>query len=80
MKLANTSAAIMYSSIKSGHSCGIPPIRVQGSNSRPFLLILDWILVNATFNDVNEFVYISELLQSRKEKIPINSIKGFWII
>ena len=29
------------------------------------------------FNHVNEFVSVSELLQSWKDKIPINCIKGF---
>ena len=30
------------------------------------------------FNHVNEFVCITRLLQSRKDKIPIKSIQGFY--
>ena len=49
-------------------SCGKPThIGVKGSNRRPFILILDSILVYATSN-VNEFVSISELMQSKKDK------------
>ena len=45
MKLASTSAVIMYNSIESGHFWRIPRIRVKGSDRRPFILILDWSLV-----------------------------------
>ena len=44
-------------------------IRVKRSDRRPFVLILDSILVY-----VNEFVSISELTQSRKDKINSNDI------
>ena len=42
-------------------------IGVKGSNRRPFILILVFILVYAT-SYVNEFVSISELMQSKKDK------------
>ena len=48
-------------------------MRVEGSNRSPFILILDSILVYAT-NHVNEFVSISELTQSRKDKINSKDI------
>ena len=48
-------------------------MRVEGSNRSPFILILDSILVYTT-NHVNEFVSISELTQSRKDKINSKDI------
>ena len=48
-------------------------MRVEGSNRSPFILILDSILVYTT-NHVNEFVSISELTQSRKDKINFKGI------
>ena len=45
MKLASTSAAIMYKSIENRHPWQIFCVRVKGSDRRPFILILDWILV-----------------------------------
>ena len=48
-------------------------MRVEGSNRSPFILILDSILVY-TINHVNEFVSISELTQSRKDKINSKDI------
>ena len=49
LKSTRTLAAIMYTSIESRHTWQTPRIRVIGSNRRPFILILDWMLVNATF-------------------------------
>ena len=45
MKLASTSAAIMYKSIENRHPWQTSRVRVKGSDRRPFILILDWILV-----------------------------------
>ena len=38
----------MYNSIDNGHPYQTPCIRVKGSDRRSFVLILDWMLVNAT--------------------------------
>ena len=48
MKLASTSAAIICNTNDSGHPWRTPCIRVKGLDRRPFILILDWILVYAT--------------------------------
>ena len=66
MRLASTSVAVLYNNLDSWHHWRTH-IEVKGSNRRPFILILDLILVYATSN-VNEFVSISELMQSKKEK------------
>ena len=44
MKLASTSAAIMYKSIENRHPWETSRVRVKGSDRRPFIWILDWIL------------------------------------
>ena len=51
-------------------------IMVKGSDRRLFVLILDLILVyhGINFNHVNEFVSISKLMQSRKDKIDSQGI------
>ena len=48
MKITSTSAAIIYNSIESGHPWRTPIIRAKGSDRRPFILNLDWILMCAT--------------------------------
>ena len=68
IKLASTSAAILCNSVESRHPWQTH-IRFKGSDRRPFVLILDSMLVY-----VNEFVSISELMQSRKDKINIKDI------
>ena len=68
MKLVSTSAAILYNSMERRHPWRTH-IRVKGSENRPFILILDLILVY-----VNEFVSIPELTQSRKDKINSKDI------
>ena len=45
MKLASTSAAIIYKRIEHRHPWQTSRVRVKGSERRPFTLILDWILV-----------------------------------
>ena len=45
MKLASTSAAIIYKSIENRHPWQTSPVRVEGSDRKPFILILDWTLV-----------------------------------
>ena len=72
MKLAISSAAIMYNSIKNKHSWQTFRVGVKESEMRPFISILDWILVY-TSSTMNGFVSRSELMQSRKVKISISS-------
>ena len=48
MNLASNSAAIMCNSIDSGHPWRTLWIRVKWSDRKPFILILDWMLVNTT--------------------------------
>ena len=48
MNLASPAFTIMYRSIESGHPWWTPRIRVNGSDRRQFILILDWLLVHAT--------------------------------
>ena len=48
MKLTSLQFTIMYRSIESGHPWWTPRIRVNGSDRRPFILILHWLLVHAT--------------------------------
>ena len=45
MKLESTPAAIMYNSIENRHPWQTPWVRVKGSDRRPFILTLDWILM-----------------------------------
>ena len=45
MKLENTSAPVIYNNTENRHHWQTPRVRVKGSDSRPFILILDWILV-----------------------------------
>ena len=47
MKLASTSATILCNSMESRHPCHTN-VSVKGSDRRPFILILDSILVYAT--------------------------------
>ena len=49
MRLASTSAAVLYNNLDSWHHWRTH-IGVKGSNRRPFILILDLILVYATSN------------------------------
>ena len=65
-RLASTSAAVLYNNLHSWHHWQTH-IGVKRSNRRPFILILDSILVYAT-SEMNEFVSISELMQSKKDK------------
>ena len=72
MKLASTSAAILYNSIGGIHTWQTHT-KVKGSDKRQFILISDSILVY-NFNHVNEFVPISKLMQSRNDKINSKNI------
>ena len=47
MKRASTSAAIMYNSMENKHAWQTHQVKVKGLDRRPFILILDWILVYA---------------------------------
>ena len=49
MKIASTSAAIMHDNIKSEQSCWNFRMIVKDLDRRPFILILDWILMEATW-------------------------------
>ena len=75
MKLASTSAAILYKSMDSRHPWRTH-IKVKGSDMRPFILILDSILVYELVYEiyVNEFVSTSELMQSKKDQINSKDI------
>ena len=66
-RLENTSATILYNSLDSWHHWR-RHTGVKGSDRTPCISILDSILAYATWN-VNEFVSIFELMQSRKDKI-----------
>ena len=71
-RLASTSATILYNSLDGWHHWRTH-IGDKGSDRMPCILILDWILVYATWN-VYGFVSISELLQNRKDKINSKDI------
>ena len=74
MKLAITSIAIIYNSIERRHPWRTR-VMVKGSDRKPFILILDSILVyHVNFNYANEFVSISKLMQSRKDKVNSKDI------
>ena len=45
IKQSSTSAAKMYKSRENRHPCQTSRVRVKGSDRRPFIIILDWILV-----------------------------------
>ena len=45
MKLASTSATMMYSNIEIGDPWQTTSISVSGSDRRPFIFILDWMLL-----------------------------------
>ena len=49
MKIASTSATIIHNNIESGQPWWNPWMRVKESDRRPFILILDWILMEATW-------------------------------
>ena len=71
MKLASTSTAIIYNSMESRHPRRTR-IGVKGSNRRPFILILESILVYATLiMGMNLSPYPNELRQSRKDSKDI---------
>ena len=61
MKMAITSAAIIYNTNESGHPWQTPCVRVKMSDRRPFILILDWMLDYATL------IIQMKLLQDRKD-------------
>ena len=44
IKLASTLATISYNNMENRHPWQTPRIRVKGSGTMPFILILDWIL------------------------------------
>ena len=50
IKIASTSAAIMHNNIESGQPWWNLWIRVKDSDRRPFILVLDWILIEATWS------------------------------
>ena len=45
MELASTSAAVIYKGIENRYRWQTSHVRVKGSNRKPFILTLDWILV-----------------------------------
>ena len=66
MKIASTLTTIMYNNIESGQPWWNPWMRVKDSDRRPFILILDLILVEATWNHVNEFIPVTELTKENE--------------
>ena len=48
MKLASTSVAVTYNSMENRQSWQTSQVRLKGSDKRPFILILHWILVYAS--------------------------------
>ena len=59
----------MCNSNESGHSWQTPCIRVKGSDRRPFNLILDWILLNATLiMGMNLSLYCSRIFAKQKRQ------------
>ena len=77
MKLASTSMAIMYNSIECGHPWRTPCIRVKGPERMSFILILDWMLVNAIFIISINLPQCPKVSRAEKKKFPIISMKGF---
>ena len=49
IKIASTSATIMHNNTESGQPCWNLWMRVKDSDRRPFILILDWIMMEATW-------------------------------
>ena len=59
----------MYNSIDNGHPYQTPCIRVKGSDRRSFVLILDWMLVNATLIiRMNLSRHLSQTFAKQKRK------------
>ena len=73
MKLASTSATILYNSMESRHPWRTNT-RIKGSDRRSFVFIFRFDIGAYNFNRVNEFVFISKLTQSRKDKINSKDI------
>ena len=69
MKLASTTAAIIYSSIKRGHPCRTPRIMLKGSDSRPFIFIIDYY-------HLYEFFTISDFFQCQKDEVQSKRSKA----
>ena len=70
IKLASTSAALMYKSIDCRHPWQTSCVRVKGSARRPFILILDWILVYTSltmWKNLSPYpnLYKAEMLKSQ---------------
>ena len=68
MKLASTSAAIIYYTNESVHLWWTPCIRVKGSDRTPFILILDWMLVYATLIIQMNFARNPSICKTEKTK------------
>ena len=77
MKLANTSAAIIYNTDESGHPWRTPCIRVKRSDRRPFILILDWMLVYATLIVQIIFFHIQTFAKQKRQN-PDQLYQGLW--
>ena len=73
MKLASTSAAIMYNSMEDRHPWQTPLVKLKGSDRKPFFFQIRLDIGVYIFDYANEFIFISEIMQSRKVKIPISS-------
>ena len=80
VKLASTSATIIYNTKESGDPWQTPCIRVKRSDRRPFISILDWMLVYATLMKQMNFSPYPNFCKTEKTKFPIHSTKDFYDI
>ena len=74
--MASTSVAIICNSIHSGHPWQTLCIRVKEWDKRPFILILDWILVNVTLIMLTNLSPFSNFCKAEKTK----SLSALWKI
>ena len=68
MKLASTSAVTIYNTNESGNPWWTTYIRVKRSDMRPFILILDWMLVYATLIIQMNFALYPNFFKTEKTK------------
>ena len=73
MRLVSTSAAILYNSLGSWHYWQTH-IGIKASDKKPFFFNFRFNIGMCNLKHVNEFVSISEFVQSRKDKINSENI------
>ena len=77
MKLESTSTAIMCKSIENKHPWQISRVMVKGSDRRPFILILDWILVYTSLTMWMNLSPYPNLCKAEKLKSQ-STLKGYY--